>query len=203
MKTSRFFIVFLAFGFILNTYLPAQGGAKFGLKGGLTMAKFSGDDADFFDIDPTIALKFAAGGFVNFDINEQFSIRPEVYYSSKGTKYEQDGDEIIFTMNYIDVPVLAVYNATENFGFYGGPQLSLYLDDGTVEVDGESIDLKDLFGDVFTESAFGLVFGANYYFNQFHIDVRYALGLSSVVDVDDEDVDVKHADIQILLGYTF
>lgn len=201
MKVSRLFIVFLAFGFILTNSLPAQGGASFGLKGGLNMAKFSGDDADFYDIAPTIALKFAVGGFVNFDINEQFSIRPEVYYSSKGSKYEQDGIEIIFTMNYIDVPVLAVYNATENFGFYGGPQLSLYLDDGTVEVDGESVDLKDAFGDVFTESAFGLVFGANYFFNQFHIDVRYALGLSSFVD--DENDDVKHAGIQILLGYTF
>ena len=203
MSFTRLFFLFLTFFFISAVAINAQGTTSFGLKGGVTMAKFTGDDADFVGTDPSMLLKFAAGGFVNFGINEQFSIRPEVYYSSKGSKYEEGGDEAIFTMNYIDIPVLAVYNASENIGLFAGPQLSLYLKDGTVEVNGQSMDLEDALGDVLTDNYFALVFGANYFFNQFHIDVRYSLGVSSIVDVDGEDVDVKHGDFLFLFGYTF
>ena len=199
MKSSHVIIFMLVLCFIVTSSLSAQGLTAKGIKGGLNLANFSGSDADIGDISPSMVTKFAVGGFLNFEVNKQFSIRPEVYYSSKGAKYEAGGDELTITTNYIDIPVLAVYNASEQFGLFAGPQVGFYLNGEMATDDGsEDIESEDV-----TSPYFALAFGANVHFNQFHLDARYVLGLSEVPDVDEENTDVKHSVIQILLGISF
>ncbi len=195
MKISQMFSFILIICFFSVTTISAQGLTTKGLKGGLSLASFIGSDASIGTVDPSMDVKFAVGGFLNFEVNEQFSIRPEAYYSSKGAKYEEGGDKLTFTMNYIDIPVLFVLKAGDNFGIFAGPQLGIYLN-GKIKSDGASGDIES---DNVTSPEFELVFGANYFFNQFHIDARYAMGISKIFDVSSND-DVRHGVIQILFG---
>ena len=195
MKLSQLFIFVLVICFLSASSVSAQGLTAKGLKGGISLAKFIGSDASIGTVDPSMAVKFAIGGFLNFEVSEQVSIRPEVYYSSKGTKYEEGGEELNFTMNYIDIPVLVVLKAGDNFGIFAGPQMGIYLN-GEIS-NGGSADIES---DNVTSPAFDLVFGANYFFNQFHIDARYAMGISKTFDVTSDDDDVRHGVIQILFG---
>ena len=195
MKISQVLILVLAICFLSATALSAQGLTAKGLKGGISLARFTGSDASIGSVDPSMAVKFAVGGFLNFEVSEQVSIRPEVYYSSKGSHYEEGDAELTFTMNYIDIPVLVVIKAGDNFGIFAGPQLGIYLN-GEMSNSGSA----DIESDDVTSPEFELVFGANYFINQFHIDARYALGISKTFDVSSDDDDVRHGVIQILLG---
>ena len=198
MNHSRIFIFILLCSFILAGSLSAQGLTMKGIKGGVSLANFSGSDAEMFDIEPSMVTKFAVGAFLNIEINKQFSIRPEAYYSSKGAKYEEGDAELTVTLNYIDVPVLLVVMVADNFGIFVGPQLGFYMN-GTMKSGSEEEDIES---DEINSPAFDLVFGANFFINQFHIDARYAMGLTDVPDVD-ETVNLKNSVIQILFGVSF
>jgi hypothetical protein len=86
--------------------------------------------------------------------------------------------------------------ASDNFGLFAGPQLSIYLN-GTTKINDESEDIES---DDVNSPLFDLVFGVNYFINQFHIDARYAMGLSDIPDDPDETVNLKNGVIQILFG---
>jgi len=71
---------------------------------------------------------FVGGLFVELPIVTGFSIQPEVLFSQKG--YKSEGNflgtayEYKLTSNFIDVPLLAKFKPSENFGIVIGPQFS-------------------------------------------------------------------------------
>src|SRR5262245_27024141 len=76
---------------------------------------------------------FAAGGVVDYGINDRFGIRVEPTFLSKGTKatkrnaYWSTMDGVVFKLDYIDVPILARYDlaTTDTHGYLlGGPSFS-------------------------------------------------------------------------------
>ena len=170
----------------------AQGLTLKGIKGGVNLATFSGADKNLQGIKPSIDIKFAVGIFANIEIIKKLSIRPEVYYSSKGPKYEQ----LKMTLNYIDIPLLIVYNPIKQVGIFAGPQMSIYLS-GEVEVNQNTLEIKK---DEVNSPELVLVMGINYFVNNFHFDVRYALGLKKVLIEQDQSLDIKNNVIQILFG---
>ena len=96
---------------------------------------------------------FNGGALVNIPVSSQFSVQPEVVYSSEGAK--ATGGKI--SLNYVNIPVLFQYN---NSGFYGelGPQLGILTSAKAKPDDGDDTDIKD----VLKSTNFSLAIGAGY-----------------------------------------
>lgn len=107
----------------------AQGIVAKGFKGGLNLANVRGEG--FEDADSRVG--FAIGGFVTYSVNKQFSLRPEIYYTTKGCKLKVKGSESdvdseisysiagSFSLNYLEIPALGVFAVNKNINLFAGP----------------------------------------------------------------------------------
>ena len=185
-----------------------------GIKGGVNFATLTGPDREFFDIVPQKITTFSVGGFLVFTKDDKINIQPEVYYCRKGVKYDEDGDILTFTMDYLEIPVLGTYEIAENIRAFAGPSLGIYMG-GTYNVDADGYSDSGAMTEWFTMSGidFGLVFGGSYSSGNIVFDARYAFSLSTVVSaydfyvegywIEDDGLIVKNNLIQLLLGYKF
>lgn len=117
------------------SHTSAQGITAIGLKGGLNLANISGEDAD----DTNFRIGFAIGGFVTYSLNEQLALQPEIYFTSKGFKTEEEesnsysgyrysiSSESSVSLNYLEIPVLGVFSVNQNIRLLAGPYLDIYL----------------------------------------------------------------------------
>ena len=217
--------------FAMSSFAFERGVTGYGMKAGLNLANFTGDDADAGEgEDKKARMGFAAGGFVTYGITEMFAVQPELLYTMKGAKYEWDGGSETVKFDYLEIPVLAkVSIPTEgNIGphFFIGPSLGILLGaKNKVEIDGE--DPEGLAGDHDVKdetksTEFGLVFGAGVDIGMPHsaitIDGRFGLGLTGTCEdytyetYDEETMemvtvteklDVKNTVISFKVGYSF
>jgi len=196
----------------LSKQFPQEKRTKFGLKVGMNMANFSGDDVE--NTDSKIGL--AIGGSFTFHLNDKLAIRPEFLYSTKGSKFEESiSDDFTVrsttSLNYLDIPILVVYSIQENLKLFAGPSLGIYISGKSewefsgdflgVEIDDSGSE--DIESDEINSPDFGLIFGASYSLGQISIGPRYSMGLANVPDIDNEDIDTKNRVIQLMVGYSF
>lgn len=199
-------IAVMAFGFV-----NAQD-VKFGLKGGLNLANFSGDTEG---ADLKTHVGFNAGGFVEIKFSEKFAVQPEILYSTQGTKFENIGDEvdgvfytgdIKFNLAYINVPVMFKYYAAEKFAIEAGPQIGFLVSAKTkTKLDGFSQTVEGDIKDSFESIDFGLNLGASYDFTEnLSLDARYNLGLANIAKTEvGDDTKLHNSLFSISLGYKF
>ncbi len=213
MKRNKIlFIVLLLIIVATSNVLGLEMTAK-GIKGGVYFATLTGPDREFFDIVPQKITTFAVGGFLVYTKDDKINIQPEVYYCRKGVKYDEDGT-VIFTMDYIDIPVLGTYELAENIRAFAGPSLGIYVG-GTYDVNADGYSDTGDMTEWFTMSGidFGLVLGGSYSSGKIVFDARYAFSLSSVATaydfytpegwIEDSGLIVKNNLIQLLVGYKF
>lgn len=182
-------------------------GMMFGFKGGLNLANHTGDDADPFDVGNDMKFGYGLGVWFNYSINETFSIQPEAMFVTKGTHFEEGGEELDFNLTYIDFNILGKFYMPVEGSFSPfvafGPQLGV-LTKGEWESDGDSRDMKEYLKSM----EFGLVLGGGFDYmleaGCISFDVRYVLGLTNIWDPpEEEDMDAKNTGIQFLAGYGF
>jgi hypothetical protein len=167
---------------------------QLGIKGGVNISNFYG--GDFHTIDNKALVGFHAGGFVNFQFGDHFSLQPEVLFSSQGAKLESVGESDNVRISYINVPVMLKYRFTGGFYLEAGPQIGFKVDEsiGDQQVDNfaKSTDLS-VAGGLGFHSSSGLGIGA-----------RYTAGVSKVGDFNANsiDPDFKNGVIQVSLFYT-
>jgi hypothetical protein len=97
--------------------------SQFGIKGGINLATIGGADKSLQGVDPTAKTGFTAGISYKIGLILGLSIQPEALYTQKGALYENPLGKITFSMNYIDIPVLAKFNLPV-------PLLSPYIEGG-------------------------------------------------------------------------
>ena len=195
---------------------PADAGAQeitVGGKGGLNISNLSVDDPDFgFDSQ----TDFLVGGFVQFGLGEFFAVQPEVFYSQRGAKAQNEDPAIKLNLNYIEVPLLLMARLTSREAplypfLYAGPQVSFETRcQVTGELDGVSAsfdcDAPELDGGLETaKTDFGLVFGGGleilYSRLTIQLDARYRLGLTNLNAAEDaSEVSVKSRGWSFMLG---
>lgn len=155
--------------------------AQFGVKGGVNVASWGGDDVE--SEGKKALIGFYGGFFYNVPINNMFSFQPELVYSAQGIRYDDAGIDIKIHTNYVNITPLFRYN---NSGFFAGlgPQLGI-LTSAKAKSDGQSEDIKDQFKstDIAAVIAAGyeLESGIGFY-------VRYNHGLSKLDDQGDSKV---------------
>ena len=206
-----------------NTYSnPVQEGdtsdgrPRIGIKSGMCMSKFAGDDVNLEEIesgDPQYVTSYSMGVFAVFKINDRFAIQPEILYTIKGNMYDvsfiesEDGfeQEVEYKSEmkaqWIEIPVLGVFQLSPKFHLLLGPYFEYFLGgknklDYAIRMtfDGESFsdsgsDRIDIEKDDINNFGYGVVFGSGFNITPvLGIDARYSMGLSTI-DKEPEEYD--------------
>ncbi len=189
--------LFFIAGMVAMTCTGFAQDMTFGAKAGLNLANIVGDDAGD---DNTMMMGIFAGGYANFAMTDQLSIQPELVFSMQGTTEETEFGDVDYNLNYINIPVMAMYEVMDGLNLRTGPQLGILMS-AEADFDGETVDIKDDLSSI----DFSWGFGAGYSMEQgLSFDVRYNYGLTSIEDPEEGDGgDVFNGVIQMAVGYNF
>ncbi|GAB2772584.1 hypothetical protein HNQ93_000788 [Hymenobacter luteus] len=170
-------------------YAPGTGSDSrnngFGIKGGFTAANFRGDDKKNFG-NEGIYNTFHAGVYAQFGFNDKFSIQPEVLYSRQGFK----GDNPASTsqtgtyttrLDYVQVPVLLVYNFLDNVSVHVGPQVSLLTKVKEGDRERKIADENDTYGYSYNSLDYGLAAGVEARVGPARVGGRYTAGFADII----------------------
>lgn len=165
-----------------------------GIKGGVNFASVHGDDKDKFG-ETNSHTSFHAGVFAQFPFGEFFSLQPELLYSRKGFE-RQDS---VFRFDYLDVPVLAVFNISDNFSVHLGPQVGIMM---SAKMEDDEIDLEP-----YNTFDYGAAAGLEGRLSRFRLGTRYVHSFGDLRKEDsngnDIDENIKNGVIQVYLGVGF
>lgn len=166
-----------------SSSMNAQG-LDFGVKAGANFAKLDGDG-----IDGDNLTSFHVGALLELNIFENFSLQPEVMYSSQGTKVEGADD---FKLDYISIPVLAkFYLISDKLSLEAGPQFSFLVNDSAPDIidqyKAETFDFAAVGGVAFDVT------------NNIFLQARYVAGLTDT----SKEAKVTNQVIQLSVGLKF
>lgn len=182
MKNSKISLV-LVFFFAVIQISTAQEKSeyKLGFKGGV----------NFTNVGTTTGVSNKSltgvhfGLFAKLPITNSFAVQPELYFTTKGGEltYQNvvvDGTAK-FNLNYIEVPVLAVFKIFPGFNFQVGPYASYLVSSKVKNVNQVSFNFEDNIqsGD-FNKFDTGLMAGFGIDVKSVEIGVRYNFGLLKV-----------------------
>ena len=173
----------------------SQAQVSVGPKLGLNFSKFHGNkEADISD-NTMMKVGYQIGGVLNAQINDYFSIRPELFFNNVGSKFSSGGARSTFNLNYISLPVNFVgqYPINDNVKLQGfvGPYIAYGLG-GKVKVeymsDKEeySIKMKKMPENLTTDAIYlnsldlGLNFGLGLQAKSFVFSASYAMGFTNI-----------------------
>ncbi len=164
-RTILLFLFFILFTTV--TYAQRFHG---GILVGLNASQIDGDTwAGFYKGG------LVSGAFVNTDLKDKWSGQLEIKFSSKGSAPHPDSKDypMKIKLNYIDLPILARYEAVSNLNIEGGLSINyLFLakvyNGAWVDVNKETIHKVEA----------ALAFGVNYqFFKRFDFNIRYNYSL--------------------------
>lgn len=177
---------------------PTRNNSGFGVKGGVLFSQLRGNGKDIFN-NLKSETNWHAGFYAQFSLGNVVSLQPEVLYSRKGAKMDNAPD---LRFDYIEVPVLAVVNFTDNLSFHVGPQVGLMVSakQDNKEQDLESYNTFDYGGTAGLEARVGI----------FRLGARYYLSLTDIGDFDNTATaqnralnDIKNGNFQVYVGFGF
>lgn len=200
IKILSFFIVVTILATSLDNTLFAQ--ARAGVKGGLNVSNLYIDDLD----DENARYGFNVGLFGQVLASETFAIQPELLYSTKGSKAFYEGiinQTVKYNLNYLDLPVLAVFKLGESAEIHVGPYAS-YLLNANISYEGDIANGDDeIDKDHLKSFDYGLVGGFGLNFGAVQVGARYNYGLAKIADSDAADLvvgDSKNSVAQLYLS---
>jgi hypothetical protein len=154
---------------------------RFGIKGGVNLSNMYTKDVQ----DKNILIGYSGGLFFKMPLTSNFSFQPELLYTKKGSELDYNSfvsGKASFSLNYIELPILAVINLTENINIHGGVYVSV-LSNVTIK-NKSNINLfnfeSELTKSDFEKYDYGLVIGAGFDFDKIGIGLRYDYGMKPV-----------------------
>lgn len=162
---------------------------KFGLKGGVNFSNFNGG---VDGIDYSGRTNFHAGAVAEIKLFQNFSLQPELLYTSQGADVDGVGD---FNLDYVAVPVLAkFYVISDKLSLEVGPQFSFLVNDAEEAFDDVADGSDNESFDFALAGGIGLNITENFF-----AQARYTIGLTET----SKDAEVKNAVFQVSIGYFF
>jgi hypothetical protein len=155
--------------------------ARVGIKAGLNASNLYVDDVT----DENARFGFNGGLYGQILSSEAFAIQPELLFSTKGAQADYGGiinSTVRFNLNYLDLPVLAVFklgpSAEIHAGAYASYLLSANIDyEGNVGSGTDRIDRDQL-----KTFDYGLSGGIGLNFGPTQIGARYNYGFVKIAD---------------------
>ena len=196
MKT-KFFSLMAAL--LLSQLMMAQ--IHIGIKGGANITKVDGQS-----FNNEFKYGYHLGGFLEIPLGNQWGLQPEVLFNQYATTLDSDYKVIyqnVFNpsyqsnvkLNYLSIPILLTHKFIGNFiTLQAGPQFGILLD--------QNKTLLENGGNAFKSGDFSLLAGAQVKLAQLRITGRYAIGLTNINDIDNQDK-WKSQGFQLSVGLAF
>lgn len=181
MKNLRKYLAMIAFFTLPSFAAQAQIDFKLGIKGGVNFANLSSSETNSNKV--LTGINF--GVFARLPISQSFALQPEMYFTSKGSQqtYQNAFTEgtAKFELNYIEIPVLLIYDLTNNFNLQIGPYASYLVSSNVKNVSDINFNFEDNIasGD-FNKFDTGIVAGFGFDMKSIGFGIRYNLGLVTV-----------------------
>ena len=192
MKKTLLIIGLTIFTF---TSINAQKKTTFGVKAGINLASISSE----IDLDPSSKTAMYFGALAEYSISSKFSIQSEILYTRHNMTayhavYGGPFPRMEFTLDFIQIPVLAKFHINENISLELGPSYNILLNDKVVVLNNNNSSETDFA----KKTEFSGILGATYKFkNGFFTSVRYYKGFSKTM------FNNKINSFQIGVGYMF
>jgi len=172
-----FTILFIAMSFgILNGQIGVRAGAN------LASLKIK---VNFLGTSLAVTTDEKLGGHIGAyykkAIDDKFSIRPNLIFTTGGGKIDDDfsGESSSISASYLGLPIDFMYTVpagSNSLSLVGGPFLGFLLSSSTDDGSDE---------DEFNAMDFGLNFGLQFHVKSFGIGVSYGIGLANVIPEED------------------
>ena len=179
MKTK---FLFLSAALLFSFASMAQ--FHLGAKAGANISKVQGHS-----FNDQFKYGYHLGGFMEIPISKKLTIQPEVLFNQYSTVLDSSYKNIyegVFNaenanikLNYLSIPLLLEYKMANFFRLQAGPQFGVLIDqDRTLLQNG---------GDAFRRGDLSMLAGAELQIMKLRITGRYAIGLSNINDIDNQD----------------
>lgn len=159
--------------------VQGQNEPKAGIKGGLNLSNFYRNEVE----DENARLGFHAGVYYKAPLGEFVSLQPELLYTTKGADLSDGGfvNEASLNLNYLEFPLLLVFDIGEAVTISAGPYAAYLLNDPSADLDTDLVDANiGLDRDSFKRFDYGVGGGLGFNLNPVTIGIRYSLGLNNI-----------------------
>jgi hypothetical protein len=180
--------------------------ARAGIKGGLNASNLYVDDNVH---DENARIGYHIGFYGQPVSSEAAALQIELLFSTKGTTtiYDSPVDqEISYNLNYLDLPVMAVFKLGDAVELHAGGYAS-YLVGANIEYDGDLADgVDEIDRDNLKSYDYGLLAGVGINFGAVQVGARYNYGLVKIADSDAAEFligDSKNSYAQLFLAFNF
>lgn len=212
MKTiMKLFIgIITSFAFLFTNCIAAQNqnNNQLGIKGGFNVSSLSAEAVEA----NSIKLGINGGIYLRLAINDFVSFQPEIIYTMKGGKLEYNSfvnGTAKISLNYMEVPLLAVVNITKNINLQGGIYLAS-LSNVQIKNKGGSYNFEQALNkDNFKSFDYGLSCGIGGDFDKLSVGLRYDYGIRSIGNKTTFNSqsyrfpDARNSAFQIYVGLSF
>jgi hypothetical protein len=186
MKRKLFYSVLLLLSYVCNAQTPVL----FGPKAGINFTTMAGGEMSSIKT----LTSWHAGAVANFSFSKLFTLQPELIYSQEGAQDEG----VKYLISYLRLPVLFQLHHSSGFFVEAGPQLGVLIK-GKAKYKG--IDKTEDMKDVLNNYETSVVMGVGYRLPAgLGIDLRYAAGLSSLVDASSLKLQTLSVGVSYLMG---
>jgi len=193
--------------FILSLFIISTNAqVRFGLKSGLNISNFYGNDAEGLDSK----LGFVGGFFISYQSKNLFILQPEVSYTTKGATAKIESVDFTLAYDYIEIPILFKFefpladNPNIKPAVFAGPFVAFKTKAkiiASANGETEEEDVKNV-----APRDYGFQIGGALGFNlgkyELGFDVRYILGITSV-DTSVNNFDIKNRVLNFNLYFCF
>ena len=185
-----------------------QNNIRFGVKAGVNVSNMYTKDVD----DKNTMYGFNGGLFLKIPLSENIAFQPELLYSMKGAELKYNNTFVSgtarFSLNYIDVPLLVVFNLSKNVNIHGGVYVASLMNvkiknEGTVSLFNFENELNK---DNFETLDYGLTIGAGVDLDKISLGIRYEYGMktvgkeNSILGQSYRFPDARNSTLQVYLG---
>jgi hypothetical protein len=183
---------------------------KVGIKGGLNLSNLRTDDVT----DRHVKLGGNVGIYAKLPVTAGFSIQPEVLYSMKGSQINYNNvilgsGKLKYNLNYVEVPLLAVFNLTKNFNIHAGGYAAYLASAKVKDVDnsGNVNHTIEVNKDNFETFDYGLVGGLGFDVDNVTIGARFNYGLREIgksgIFAGEPSANAKNSSASLYIGFAF
>lgn len=189
MKTKLFSIIILVF---ISSSVFSQG-FSFGIKGGATLGKISGES--FKD---QFTLGYHIGAFATIGLSKKWAIQPEVFFSQINVDTASNFSHVYqfnhvqdIQLKFLNIPILLNYNLNRFLALQLGPQFGIMMDNNK--------DLLKNGQDAFKSGNFSIAAGLQLHILKLRIYGRFVGGVTDLNNIASNDA-WKTQSIQLGVG---